>query len=136
MNDIETKRIKVLLVDDEKDIIDLLDNLMRMVGIDSVSARDGEEGWEKFVHENPDAVVSDIAMPRMNGIDLLEKIKQSAPNVPVILVTGYGEYQKMLKEKFLQCEGFLNKPIDLKRILEILSDYFPQINDNMASLRF
>lgn len=90
----EKKRI--LLVDDEEGIQLLYSEEFEEEGFDVISALNGEEALEKFSQDPPDLVILDINMPGMNGIEVLRRMKEINPNLPVILSSAYQEYKQDL----------------------------------------
>lgn len=81
----------VLLVDDESELLDLYSTEFEYAGFSTLRASNGKEAYQLFQKEKIDVVVSDVRMPGGDGVELLEKIKKTAPNIPVILVTGYAD---------------------------------------------
>lgn len=81
---------KVLIVDDEKILLDLLSSKIGRKGFAVVEACDGEEGLQKALSEHPDIILLDIVMPKMDGITVLKKLRQDSwgKNVPVIILTN------------------------------------------------
>ena len=88
----EKKRI--LLVDDEEGIQLLYREEFEEEGFEVITAYNGEEAMEKFSHEPPDLVILDINMPGMSGIEVLRRMKEINPNLPVILSSAYQEYKQ------------------------------------------
>lgn len=82
----------VLIVDDEKVIRDVLKRSCRWEGYETILAEDGVQALERMAQSKVDVVISDIKMPRMNGLDLLVEIKDKYPRVPVIMISAYSEY--------------------------------------------
>ena len=81
--------MKILVVDDEKNILKLYKAELEDDGYQVVSANSGKEAIELFRSENPDLVTLDIMMPDMDGIQVLRQLKQEKPQVPVIMLTAY-----------------------------------------------
>ena len=104
---------QILLIDDEEGIRNVLKITIEASGFGVLLASDGEEGLALFRERRPDIVVTDIKMPGINGIQVLEKIKQISPETEVIMITGHGDLD--LAVKSLQCEAadFITKPIDV-----------------------
>ncbi len=90
----EKKRI--LLVDDEEGIQLLYREEFEEEGFEVTTAYNGEEALEQFSQEPPDLVILDINMPGMNGIEVLRRMKEVNPNLPVILSSAYPEYKQDL----------------------------------------
>ena len=87
---------KILLVDDEESIHLLYREELEEEGYEVHSALSGTEALELFQNLNPDLVILDINMPDMNGIEVLRKMKEVEPKLPVILSTAYHEYKQDL----------------------------------------
>ena len=82
-------RIKILLVDDDQSILEILADLMAIFGHDYVTAQNGVEAIEKLKHNFFDIVLTDMIMPDIDGMELLRHIKKNYPNIKVMVVTGY-----------------------------------------------
>lgn len=80
----------VLFVDDHQVLADLSCEILEMLGYRAVSAYSGEQALQKFETDNFDILVTDFRMERMNGLELARKVHERQPNIPVIVVTGYG----------------------------------------------
>ncbi|HHO47512.1 MAG TPA: response regulator [Desulfobacteraceae bacterium] len=87
-------RKRILLVDDEEGIQLLYREEFEEEGYEVIAAYSGEEALEKFNQEPPDLVILDINMPGMNGIEVLRRMKEINPNLPVILSSAYQEYKQ------------------------------------------
>lgn len=115
-----------LVVEDEDDLRSLYSEGLGLIAGEVLQARDGQEGWEIF-QANADrisAVISDIFMPRMNGIELLNRIKELHPETRVVLVTGYAHRHRhqLENECTMPPDAFLEKPFHLSRLLKIISE--------------
>lgn len=119
----------VLIAEDEPDLLDLYRQGLEMIGATVVKAEDGEKAWEAFQsHEaDIDLVISDIFMPGMNGVQLMNKIKDRNESLPVFLVTGYAHLRTLVEESAYEPDAYLEKPFNLrdlfKRVKEALPDY-------------
>lgn len=122
------KEIKALLVDDEPQLLDILKKVVEIIGAKPLCALDGEEAYTIFLKEHPDIVITDIYMPKMNGINLLRKVKKANPDEPVILITGYAHYKQLIATLETDPDGFLEKPFDLKKIIEMILHFFPELS--------
>lgn len=114
---------KVLIVDDEPDIVQQLKRIIAKEGFTVVTAADGREGLDVFLRELPGLVITDIDMPEINGIDLLRRIKKLAPQTEVIVVTGHGDYDIAIQVLRQEALDYLKKPVDLERLLVALGRY-------------
>ncbi|MBN3039116.1 MAG: response regulator [Candidatus Omnitrophica bacterium] len=79
---------KILVIDDEPDIIKVLISRLQANGYEVVSATNGEEGLERFQKENPDLIVLDILMPQMDGYTFVKRLKKADGDIPIIVLTA------------------------------------------------
>ncbi len=125
-NEDENRRpIKVLLVDDDDSILYLLRNLMEKLGVESSTALNGESALKLFDKEKPDIVFSDIQMPLLDGIGLLEEIRARDREIPVILFTGDPLNKYKVEASKHKPNRLLFKPLNINDIIEILLNSFP-----------
>jgi CheY-like chemotaxis protein len=134
---------KILIVDDEPDIVTFLSAILEENGYESVSARDGIEGLELLYKEKPDLVLLDLMMPKKSGISMFRELRND-PNMsetPVVVVTGVSEvtgvdfrnfmYKQPLKDekKFVETtgltkytipDGYIEKPIDPDELIKVI----------------
>ncbi len=118
--------VKVLIVEDEPHALMGLAELISGWGYRTETARDGIEGWEKALAWNPDIVVTDLKMPRLDGIGLLTKLAEDGSginsNVAVVLLTAQGSIQIAVDAMKLGAYDFLQKPVDAARLRTILTN--------------
>jgi DNA-binding NtrC family response regulator len=115
--------VKVLIVEDEPHALMGLAELISGWGYQTETARDGIEGWEKALAWSPAIVVTDLKMPRMDGIGLLTKLAEgSNSNVAVVLLTAQGSIQLAVDAMKLGAYDFLQKPVDAARLRSILTN--------------
>ncbi|MGD9346445.1 MAG: response regulator [Candidatus Aminicenantes bacterium] len=119
--------VKIVVVDDDRATLALLERNLIMHGFWVYSAKDGEEGFDLVTREKPDLVVSDMLMPKIHGVDLCKTIKSNPElkNTKVIMMTGVYKGRFGLEEAFDSgADYFVTKPIDmetlLKKIFELL----------------
>ncbi len=103
---------KLLLVDDEKDIREVISLVIKDQGFDVETAEDGAEGFELAGRYAPQIIITDIKMPRMDGIELLKKVKEQYEDIEVIVITAFGEMEVAIRALQLDASDFINKPID------------------------
>ncbi|RLC47581.1 MAG: hypothetical protein DRH70_03040 [Candidatus Coatesbacteria bacterium] len=114
--------INVLVVDDQDCLVELLADIVNGLGFGSEMAHDGLEAIEKFDEGNFQMVITDIKMPRMDGIELMKRIKENRPDVPVIAITGYGSESTEEELLYDGVDGFLEKPFRVAKIEGIVCD--------------
>jgi signal transduction histidine kinase len=108
----------ILLVDDEKDIREVLRLPLSDLGYDVLEAENGEEALRLFERRQPPMVLTDIKMPGMDGIALLQKVKQVNPEAEVIMITGHGDMDLAVKSLKSDATDFITKPVNVD-VLEI-----------------
>jgi len=102
---------KILLIDDEEANVRVLSMSLRSDGHQVVTALSGEEGLNIFKQEDPELVLTDIKMPGMDGIEVLQKIKELQPEAEVIIITGHGDIDNAIEALKFGASDFINKPI-------------------------
>ncbi len=102
---------KILLIDDEPDIVRVLSMSLKADGYDVIPAHSGIEGIEIFEREKPDIVLTDIKMPGMDGIEVLKKVKSIEPQSEVIIITGHGDIDNTIEALQYGASDFINKPV-------------------------
>jgi len=117
---------KIVVIDDEPDIVTFLTTLLEDNGYATVSAKDGEEGFEKIKAENPDLVLLDITMPEKSGVRCYRDIRgdPGLKSVPVVIVTGVAKEFKGFISSRRQVpppDGFIAKPIDKQELLDVVA---------------
>ncbi len=111
------KDIKVLVVDDEKELLYALGNFLKEEGYNLFMSIDGKEALKIVRKENPDVLLLDIRMPNVNGIDVLREVREGNPTTKVIIMTVYDEeYKKMTEE--IGIDGFFTKPVQIGKLLQ------------------
>jgi len=104
---------RVLVVDDEESLRELLSIALKGEGYEVAAAEDGVEALELMEKRPASVVLTDLSMPRMGGMDLLEKIKRRWPETIVMVITAYGTEENKLKARELGAYGFVHKPVSI-----------------------
>jgi len=102
---------KLLLIDDEPDILRVLSMSLKADGYDVVSAQNGPAGIAAFEKEKPDIVITDVKMPGMDGIEVLKKVKELSVDTEVIIITGHGDIENAIEALKHGASDFINKPV-------------------------
>jgi two-component system, NtrC family, nitrogen regulation response regulator NtrX len=108
---------KILVIDDEKSIRNTLREVLEYEHHQVDLAEDGPSGLELFSANTYDIVLCDIKMAKMDGIEVLEKMNESAPDIPVIMISGHGNIDTAVEAIKKGAYDFLEKPLDLNRLL-------------------
>lgn len=135
MDKLITKKLKtlsVLYVEDEAEIrMNIADTLSFYVK-EVIQAKDGKEGYKLYKKRSPDVILSDILMPVMNGIEMVEKIRVEDKKTPIVMITAHTEKDYLLSAVKLHLEQYLVKPVTLPDILESLYTCIEKISSNHA----
>ena len=107
----------ILIIDDEKAIRKTLTEILGYEGYKIDEASDGEEGLRKFKEKTYDIVLCDIKMPRLDGIEFLEKAKEINPETPIIIISGHGNIETAVEAVRKGAYDYISKPPDLNRML-------------------
>jgi two-component system nitrogen regulation response regulator NtrX len=110
----------VLVVDDESDIRSSLRMILEYEGYALSEASTGEEALRRVEGDRPDAVLLDIKMPRMDGLEILARVKQSDPPLPVVVISGHGTIATAVEATRLGAFDFMEKPLERERVLLVV----------------
>ena len=108
-----TKR-KILLVDDEIDFLEMMRLRLEANNYFVVTASEGNEALDKFKKEKPVAVLLDILMPGMDGIDVLKKMRREDPKIPIFMITAFSNEERFKLANTFNASGFIVKTNDLQ----------------------
>jgi len=107
----------ILIIDDERAIRKTLSEILSFEGYKLEEAADGEEGLKKFREKSFDVVLCDIKMPKLDGIEFLQKAGEINPDVPIIMISGHGNIETAVEAVKKGAYDFIQKPPDLNRLL-------------------
>src|ERR1044071_3646067 len=107
----------ILIIDDEKSIRKTLTEILGYEGYKIDEAADGEEGLKKFRDKTYDVVLCDIKMPKLDGIEFLEKASEINNDVPIIVISGHGNIDTAVDAVKKGAFDYISKPPDLNRLL-------------------
>jgi len=111
------KKLRLLLVDDEKEFVETLADRLKMRDLEANVAHNGEEALSAVEKEEPDIIVLDLKMPGMHGIEVLKRVKEAYPNVEVIILTGHGSKKDEDAARTLGAFDYVTKPADLDSLV-------------------
>jgi UDP-3-O-[3-hydroxymyristoyl] N-acetylglucosamine deacetylase len=112
---------KILIIDDEKDILNTLSSILEDEGFTVSKAMDGKEGLSIFEREKPDIVLLDVWMPELDGIQVLKRIKKRNKDAIVIVISGHGTISTAVEAVKVGAYDFLEKPLSIEKVLEVVS---------------
>lgn len=110
----ETKRI--LVADDDEVLRNMLVETLQTLGYEAVGVGDGEEALLRIQKEEFDLAITDIRMPRLDGLAFLRKARECKPRLPVVLITGFGQTYSAQAAKYEGADGYLVKPFRIEKI--------------------
>ena len=111
---------KVWIVDDDKSIRWVLEKALKSADVDITSFSHPDDVLERINKEEPDVIITDIRMPGMDGISLLDRIKQHSPNIPVIIMTAYSDLDRAVSAFQGGAYEYLSKPFDVDEVISLV----------------
>lgn len=108
--------MKVLIADDEKNMRWILEKNLKSEGFSIICAEDGEEAFDMFLDETPDLVILDYKMPKVDGMEVLKRIKKINSNLPVIMITAHGSTDAAVEAMKLGAADYVSKPFDITEL--------------------
>lgn len=118
----------ILIIDDEKAIRKTLTEILSYEGYKIEEAGDGEEGLKKFREKIFDVVLCDIKMPKMDGLEFLDKAREGNPDIPVIMISGHGTIETAVEAVKKGAYDYISKPPDLNRLLITIRNAMDKTN--------
>jgi DNA-binding response OmpR family regulator len=122
MTEVNSKPLKILLVDDERGFVDVISKRMSKRNFDVTKAYSGEEALQALRKTDFDAVILDLKMEDMDGIEILKIFKKIVPDLPVIMLTGHGSEEAARDGIGLGASDYLTKPCDFEELMEKIKD--------------
>ena len=107
----------VLIVEDEKNIVDILRFNLQREGYTTCEAYDGEEGLAKALSQNPDLILLDVMLPKMNGFDVCRTLRDKGDNVPVIILTAREEEADKVLGLEIGADDYITKPFSMRELI-------------------
>lgn len=124
--------MKVLIVEDDPNICDLLQLYLEKEGYNVIQSFDGEEGLAKYYEENPDFVILDIMLPKVDGWEVCQEIRDDR-DIPLLMLTGKGESYDKVKGLDLGADDYVVKPFDPKEIIARMKAILRRTNPHLNS---
>jgi DNA-binding NtrC family response regulator len=120
------EKLKILVVDDQESMRALLQDMLDVIGYEVTLAEGGEEALKMLQESEFNLVLSDLNMPGMDGTALLRSIKSSTPDLPVVIITGYGTFHTEKRVMREGADGYISKPCTLSKIDKTLAAILSQ----------
>jgi len=114
--------LRILLIDDQKDVAELTSMELQALGHIVLTATDGQSGLQTAIREVPDVIISDLKMPRMDGYELIQNLRQISclASVPAIALTGFGMKKDIEAALAAGYDACLNKPVDVSELSAVI----------------
>ncbi|MDX4065386.1 response regulator transcription factor [Aliarcobacter skirrowii] len=126
------KNLKVLIVEDEIDLANLIKSSIKELFFKVVIAKDGLEALKKFDSFKPDIIISDIMMPNLNGLEMSKKIKEKYSETPIVILSAHSHKEMLLEAINLGISKYFIKPFDIEEFIEYLKELSKKINKNKS----
>ncbi len=122
------EKYKILIVDDTPDNVKLLKTILKDIDCEITVATDGEEALSKTFEEQPDLVLLDYMLPKLDGMKVLERIKERNEDIPVVMITAYGSERVAVETMRKGGEDYIiNKPLRKKEVLKVVNRIFDEL---------
>lgn len=109
--------IKVLIIEDDENIAELIQLYIEKTGYSSITAYDGEEGLKKFYNESPDCIILDLMLPKIDGWEICKMIRMEDKKIPIIMLTGKGETYDIVHGLEIGADDYIVKPFDPNELI-------------------
>jgi len=112
---------KVLIIEDRREnIVFIANNILKPEGWEVITARDGKLGLQKAIEEQPDLIISDLKLPTMHGLDVLEELNKRGHRIPTIVMTFHGSEETAIRAFRLGAVDYLIKPFEIEDMLSAI----------------
>ncbi|MGO1370528.1 MAG: response regulator [Senegalia sp. (in: firmicutes)] len=121
---------KILVVDDEENIVELIKYNLKNNGYDIITAFDGEEAYIKAIKENPDLILLDIMLPMLDGIEVCKKLKKNkqTENIPIIMLTAKTEETDKVLGLEIGADDYITKPFNIRELIARVKAVLRRVN--------
>jgi len=133
MPGISRGRFHILVVDDDREMTDMLDAVLSDAGYRVTSADQGEDALRQVRREPPDLMITDLSMPGMGGLELIEAVHRLYPHLPSIILTAFGDWPSFCRAQDLCVKRYLSKPIAMDDLLRGIGDLLNPQNQSKPS---
>lgn len=129
----DKNKILVLVADDEANLLLLLKDNFEEHGFEVITAVNGEEAFQKSLNEKPDMIILDVEMPKLNGFQVCEKVRQNPAldNVPILVFSAYAQPEDIKKGLALGADDYIIKPFKIKDLISTVFHLFKKRGGNI-----
>jgi DNA-binding response OmpR family regulator len=113
---------KILIIDDEKQVRDVLDIALSEEGYESLQAQSGEQGIDLFKTSEPDIVITDVMMPGIDGLEVTKRMREQRDDIDVVVMSGFGTEELVVNALRAGASNYIKKPIVFDELFKILDD--------------
>jgi len=124
------KNITILLAEDEEKISELMKDAIGEYFQEFIIVKDGVKALEAYHQHQPDIVITDILMPRLNGLELLKELREENEKLPVIILSAHSDTQKLLQAIDYGVSKYFIKPLDPDELLDYILTLIPKLSQN------
>ncbi|MEP4153319.1 MAG: response regulator, partial [Lentilitoribacter sp.] len=114
--------INVLIIDDEIKLTQSLAFTLRQAGMDCIQAHNGTDGCKIAESDKPDVILLDIRMPGLSGIEVLERLNNDVPDIPVIMMSAFDDTKDAVEAIKMGAVDYLSKPFDVDELIHLIQD--------------
>ena len=133
MGSMKKKDVKILVIDDEKDVADVLVGYLQTLGYSAWAVYSGTEALLRIKEEDYQVVISDVMMPEMSGLEVLEAVKRQKNKVVVMLITGYATIEKGVEAIEKGAYDYISKPFHLEELDKIMRRALERVYGDLES---
>ncbi len=126
------KKDRILLVEDDSTLSFIVEDALIREGFDVITASNGQDGVKKFQAVSPDVVIADIMMPKMDGFEMVSRIRLSAPDVPVLFLTARTALEDVVKGFEIGANDYIRKPFQILELLVRIKALLKRVNRSAA----
>ena len=128
------EKLKILLVDDEKEFVESLSERLELRNLEADIAYDGEQALEAMKEGRHDVMVLDLRMPGIDGIEVLRRAKKRNPDVQVVVLTGHGTEKDEEQAKKLGASAYMKKPVDIDHLVGTLNKVWNRLRKSKKAV--
>src|SRR6266568_4675965 len=127
--------LKLLAIDDDPENLEIISLALKRQGLEIITSQDPEEGFEAFLRTRPRIVLLDLVMPKVSGMEILERIVGVDPGVDVILITAHYSAESAVEAIQKGASDYLTKPIDIDKLRSRIATLLEQAETRLKTLR-